>query len=80
MIQLKQQMNNFPSFVNWSINCPPNVRDMKAQNRKQPLLPKFMLPCELSTSEKSNLLESINVCMFNLINEEKDQNLKNTGI
>jgi hypothetical protein len=53
---------------------------MKAQTRKKPTLPKFMLPCELSTSEKSNLLESINVSMFNLINEDKDINLKCTGI
>ena len=53
---------------------------MKSQLKKKAPLPKFMLPCELSSSEKSNLLESINVCMFHLINEDKDQSLKCTGI
>ena len=66
--------------MNWCVNCPQNVIDLKSQQRKKPNLLKFMLPCELSCSEKSNLLESINVCFFNLINEATDLNLKCTGI
>lgn len=39
-----------------------------------------MMPCELSTSEKSNLLEMINISCSDLLNEEVDLNLKATGI
>lgn len=80
LVQLKQQINAFPHYVNWAVNCPKNVIDMKAQLKNKAQLPNFMLPSELSTSEKSNLLESINVCMFHLINEDTDKSLKCTGI
>ena len=38
-----------------------------------------MLPCELADSDKSNILEAINLALFNLNNEEIDINLRATG-
>jgi len=40
---------------------------------------RYLLPCELGSSEKSNLLEAINLALFNLNNEEIDLNLRTTG-
>ena len=39
-----------------------------------------MLQCELSDSFKSNLLEAINLSLFNQGNQEIDLNLKMTGV
>ena len=41
--------------------------------------PPEMLPCELADSDKSNILEAINLALFNLNNEEIDINLRATG-
>ena len=37
------------------------------------------LPCELGDSERTNILEVINLALFNLNNEETDLNLRTTG-
>jgi len=37
------------------------------------------MECELGIAEKQNILEAINLSLFNLNNEEIDQNLRNTG-
>ena len=39
----------------------------------------YRLPCELGDSERTNLLEVINLALFNLNNEETDLNLRTTG-
>jgi len=39
----------------------------------------YPIPGELGSSEKSNLLEAINLALFNLNNEEIDLNLRTTG-
>lgn len=38
-----------------------------------------MLPCELGESERTNILEVMNLALFNLNNEEVDINLRTTG-
>ena len=38
-----------------------------------------MLDCKIGGAEKQNILEAINLALFNLNNEEEDQNLKSTG-
>jgi hypothetical protein len=38
-----------------------------------------MLPCELAQAERSNILEAINLTLFNLNNEDMDLNLRTTG-
>ena len=43
---------------------------------KQP----YMLECELSESSNSNLLEAMNLALFNQGNQEVDINLKMTGV
>ena len=39
----------------------------------------YLLPCELGESERTNILEVINLALFNLNNEETDINLRTTG-
>ena len=39
----------------------------------------YPLPGELGSSEKCNLLEAINLSLFNLNNEDVDLNLRTTG-
>lgn len=38
-----------------------------------------MMSCQLGNAEKQNILEAINLALFNLNNEEEDQNLRQTG-
>jgi len=38
-----------------------------------------MIECELGDSERTNILEVINLALFNLNNEEVDMNLRTTG-
>jgi hypothetical protein len=35
-----------------------------------------MMGCQVGNAEKQNILEAINLALFNLNNEEEDQNLK----
>ena len=37
------------------------------------------MDCKVAVSDKQNILEAINLALFNLNNEEEDQNLKSTG-
>jgi len=37
------------------------------------------MDCKVGSAEKQNILEAINLALFNLNNEEEDQNLKSTG-
>ena len=66
LTDLKQEIQKFPALVNWQINAPGCVRDMLRfensthWNKSQ----QYLLPCELGTSEKSNLLEAINLTLF----------------
>jgi hypothetical protein len=67
----------FPKRINWQINAPNNVLDLI--NQSQSDIQRCPLPCELGSSEKCNLLEAINLSLFNLNNEEIDLNLRTTG-
>ena len=39
----------------------------------------YLMPCQVGLADKQNILEAINLALFNLNNEEEDQNLKSTG-
>ena len=75
LVQLKDYLQNFPQVINWQFECP--------QSFKAESIPKEKLcsdlPCELSDSERTNILEAINLALFNLNNEEIDLNLRTTG-
>lgn len=73
LIQLKQQIQNFPSKVNWKINCPEHLLHEDPDSLSN------QLPCELGDSVRTNILEVINLALFNLNNEETDLNLRTTG-
>lgn len=67
----------FPKLINWQINAPNNVIDLINQSQNDSH--RYPLPGELGSSEKCNLLEAINLSLFNLNNEEIDLNLRTTG-
>ena len=77
LVQLRNQFMQLPKRINWQINAPNNVRDLI--NQSQNVQHKILLPGELGSSEKCNLLEAINLSLFNLNNEEIDLNLRTTG-
>jgi len=60
----------FPKRINWLINAPNNVQDLISQSQIDSH--KYPLPGELGSSEKCNLLEAINISLFNLNNEDVD--------
>ena len=49
-------------------------KDGVGQNSKH-----YMPPCQLANSEKTNILEALNISLFQLNNEDINQNLKTTG-
>ena len=84
-------------MLNWEIDCPQHVKDMKKYYNKDNLSQSgffsgiedlmknreyseesshYLLRCKLGNAEKQNILEAINLSLFNLNNEEEDQNLK----
>lgn len=66
-------------MVNWQTKCPINVRSEDWKETEDKDKDCFRLPCELGDSERTNILEAINLALFNLNNEEVDQNLRTTG-
>lgn len=87
IIALKRALNFFPSLVNWNIAVPDHVAQMKdsypfEKFSEMPFLPQqqsHIIDCQIGSSEKCQLLEAINLSLFNLNNENMDQNLKKTG-
>ena len=75
LLQLKHYLQEFPQIVNWQIKCPGNLRPDESSNTKDC----FRLPCELGDSERTNILEVINLALFRLNNDEVDLNLRTTG-
>ena len=86
---LKRVLNYFPSIVNWSINTPKHVSTMKEvyknenfckeDNTYLPQQKNWLLECSIGSAEKCGILECINLSLFDLNNENLDQNLKRTG-
>ena len=81
VLQFKQQVQNFPQKVNWQIKCPAHISRIVRCNNNSAKESKNLarLPCELGDSERTNILEVINLALFNLNNEETDLNLRTTG-
>lgn len=71
LVQLRHQFIQFPRRLNWLINSPSNVRDLIDQTQLTDSY-RYPLPGELGSSEKCNLLEAINLSLFNLNNEDVD--------
>eukprot|EP00347_Sterkiella_histriomuscorum_P009116 403342460 len=67
----KEQINN-QSFYG-SIDDLLQDNDLFTKNKH------YLMPCRLGNAQKQNILEAINLALFNLNNEEEDQNLKTTG-
>jgi hypothetical protein len=77
LVQLKHYLQNFPQIANWQIKCPQNLRQDWAYATQTKDC--FRLPCELGDSLRTNILEAINLALFNLNNDETDLDLRKTG-
>ena len=55
------------------------MRDIKTEPIDELNKRPYLLPCELGDSDKCNLLEAINLALFNQNNQEIDLNLRTTG-
>lgn len=83
---VRRALNFFPSLINWQIDCPGQVIDLSkayshadfCESAKHHTKPQYP-PCKLGSADKSQLLEAINLSLFDLNNENMDQNLKKTG-
>lgn len=75
-------------MINWQFNCPNHVKQLREYYHKDKFTSQgffttlekdnnlnskhYLLDCELGNSEKQNILEAINLSLFNLNNEEID--------
>ncbi|CDW71794.1 UNKNOWN [Stylonychia lemnae] len=72
---LQRYFHYYPSMINWKKDCPQHVKDLMQEVNEN----HYLIECKLGNAEKMNILEAINLALFNLNNEEEDQNLKTTG-
>ena len=79
LLQFKKHVRKFPSLVNWKINVPQNVKDLKSEPINEEQEKPYLMPSELADSDKCNILEAINLALFNQNNAEIDINLRTTG-
>lgn len=68
----RQMLNQTGSFVS-------SMDDLHHSTNQFESVPHYLMDCKVGSADKQNILEAINLALFNLNNEEEDQNLKSTG-